>query len=238
MLHVDAQVQHLIHEEVPQLVQQLPYDSWHRTSIIEKDGLWIFEIECNSVLQKFFAKGNGNTPAEAFAAGKYLLTCQIRDWHKTRFQGDADQAGPFTPALPTPRDPRVLIVDDDEDLALSLQTALADIGVQAEIVTQHEDLHRKIIAHPVDFILMDWQLNGAVTADQVMERTSRLIDAFSDLRDRFSSARPRVVTYSVLDRDEIALPRSGNKYFMHIDHWQKPMPFHEVVERASALFIH
>jgi CheY-like chemotaxis protein len=238
VVHPDVQIQHLMDVEVPELIRQLPYDSWHNSTIRELGGLWIFEIECNSVTRRFFAKAQGKTPAEAFAAGKYILTCQIRDWHKTRFQDDADLAGPVLPASPAPRDPRVLIVDDDVDLALSLQAALAVWGITADVATQHEDLHRRIIAQPVDFILMDWQLNGTVTADQVVERATRLIDTFSDLRERFMSARPRVVTYSVLERDNIALPLSGNKYFMHVDHWQKPMPFHEVVEKASALLGH
>ena len=64
------------------------------------------------------------------------------------------------------------------------------------------------------------------------------MSVFSDLRERFMKKRPRVVTYSVLERDNIALPRAGNKYFMHVDHWQKPMPFNEVVERASVLLGH
>ncbi len=132
-------------------------------------------------------------------------------------------------------DPRVLVVDDDEDLALAMYVAFEKLGWKADVAVKHEGLHRKIAAGESDFIILDWNLNSAVTADRVFEKAIRLIDAFSDLRERFSGHRPRIITCSVLDKDEVVLPAEGMKYFEHLDHWQKPVPYSEMIERATEM---
>ena len=171
---------------------------------------------------------------EAFLIAKHRVLIQIHDWHQSRFAGT--EVSPKNLVRDFFNDgPRVLIVDDDVDMALAMQSALAQLGCQTEVHTCHEGLHRKLASSQADYIFLDWKLNDQVTADQVVERAVRFIDTFSDLREKFAHHRPSIVTHSVLDRGQVTLPKAGIPYFSHLDHWQKPMPFHEVVKRASEL---
>lgn len=221
-----------IEEEVEELQEQLPYDSWIDHKLTPQGDGYRYDFKCNSGLNRFFATGSGKSPKEAFLIAKHHLLLQIADWHRTRFEAPLQSpAAAMRPVTP----PKVLIIDDDVDLALAMQTAFGQLGCEAVIETRHEGLHRKIISSNADLIFMDWKLNNHVTAGEVMERASRVITAFSDLRQKFSEHKPKVVTYSVLGRDEIHLPAEGENFFDHTDHWQKPMPFAEVISRGSSL---
>lgn len=226
---IDGQLKRILHDEIPEMLEMLPSNNWHKHACFEKGGRWRFTFECNSETRRFFASALGSSPMEAFLITRHRILAQIREWHRTRFDG-ALAAPAHTHA------PRVLIVDDDVDVALAMQTAFGQLGCETEVATSHEGLHRKLLQSPADYIFLDWRLNGEVTADQVVEKAIRYIDTFSDLREKFTGHRPRVVTHSVLDREQVTLPSAGTPYFDHLDHWQKPMPFHEVVKRASQLF--
>jgi CheY-like chemotaxis protein len=224
-----SQVQHIVEVEIPEMLKMMPYDCWHRRSCQLEGGRWMFEFEAKSVAGRFFAKASGDSPSEAFAIARKMLQRQIREWHRTRFA--SAPVVPMIDAAPV----QVLIVDDDIDMALAMQEALNQLGCETEIATRHEDLHRKIIFSDADYILLDWNLNDKVTADRVVAKAVRLIETFSDLRQKFTAHKPRIVTHSVLDREHVALPQSGHDYFEHLDHWQKPVPFTEIIERASGL---
>ncbi|MBX3021588.1 MAG: hypothetical protein KF799_07920 [Bdellovibrionales bacterium] len=232
MESAEEQIAALKAVDIPDLAQRFPYNSWYREKFSQDMGQWRFELECNFAEGRFHAQTTARTPREAFMLGRHMLRQQVREWHSRRFE---TEGMPYVTTAEERHVPRVLIVEDDVDLAMSVQAALRKLGYKTEVATQHEDLHRKILASPIDFILLDWQLNNGVTAETVMTRTARLIDAFSDLRDRFTGRKPRIITHSVLERKDVILPAEGDKYFTHIDHWQKPLPFHEMVARASGL---
>jgi hypothetical protein len=80
--------------------------------------------------------------------------------------------------------------------------------------------------------LLDWKLGEYTQGGEVVERASRLIDAFSDLRERFEGRQTKVITHSVLEVSQIQMPASA--YFQHVDHWQKPLRFDQLVERGGA----
>jgi CheY-like chemotaxis protein len=231
---IENELQLIRHEGLPDLIRQLPADNWHKETWYQRPGRWRFNFECNSPEGRFFASGLGGTPMEAFLITRHRLLAQIHEWHKVRFNEG--------PALTTvahrgfgTEAPRVLIVDDDIDMAMAMQTALGQLGCQTEIATGHEGLHRRLVTCDADYIFLDWKLNDSVTADQVMDKAVRYIDTFSDLRQHFTEHRPHIVTHSILDRQQVLLPTGGVSYFNHLDHWQKPMPFQEVVKRASDL---
>jgi hypothetical protein len=217
--------------EIPEIVEKLPYRSWHKSAFQKEGGLWRFLFDCNHTGGSITAAGLGHTPREAFALAKHTVLRQLSDWHKNRFDEGSSSQAPPSPAYGL----KALIVDDDVDLALSMQSALSQMGFRTEVAFGYEDLHRKIVSCDADFIFLDWKLNGGVNAGQVVEKAIRLIETFGDLREKFNLQRPRIVTYSALERAEIALPAAGSRYFTHFDHWQKPLQFHEVVERASNL---
>jgi CheY-like chemotaxis protein len=211
--------------EIQELVDKLPSDSWINNTFQMENDLWRFQFDCNHVGGSFHATGLGQTPKEAFQVARQLILQQLGQWHKTRFLNLNVSSPP----------PKVLIVDDDVDLALAMQTALTDLGYHVEVANTHENLHHTIAKGGADYIFLDWKLGNNVTAGQVMEKTNLLINEFEDLRHKFELQPPRIVTYSSLDCSETLLPASGKRFFKHVDHWQKPMPFREAIERASGL---
>ncbi|HEY8271531.1 MAG TPA: response regulator [Pseudobdellovibrionaceae bacterium] len=211
--------------EIQELVEKLPSDSWINNTFHLENNLWCFQFDCNHVGGSFHATGLGQTPKEAFMVARQIILQQLEQWHKTRFLNLNVCSPP----------PNILIVDDDVDLALAMQTALTDLGYHVDVANRYENLHHTIAEGNADYIFLDWKLNNNVTAGQVMEKTNLLIDTFSDLRHKFELQPPRVVTYSSLDCTETLLPASGKRYFKHVDHWQKPMPFREAIARASGL---
>lgn len=220
----DLEIEQICGLQIPELLERLPYNSNHEETFTQERGQWRFTLHSHSAEKDFYASSLGATPSEAFEISKRQINHQLSDWHKIRFLKPISH-----------RTPRVLIVDDDTDLALAMQTALVQLGCETEIVTRHQDLHRKLSFDRADYIFLDWMLNDRMTADKVIEKASRLIGSFSELREKFIGNKPRVVTYSVLDRNETLLPASGEKYFEHLDHWQKPMGLSEIVERATTL---
>lgn len=222
----EAQIQDILDFEIPELVPKLPYSSWYQPIFTRDRDQWRFQFECNHATGRFFASAQGASPREAYALVKHKILQQVHDWHYERFASKEALSQDQWPIT-------VLIVEDDPDQAVVAQKALEKMGFHTEVATQFEGLHTKIITTQAEYILLDWQLNGQMTADKVFERAHRLLDAFSDLRARFIHHKPKVITYSVLPRDEVILPTAGDRYFTHFDHWQKPLAMAELIQRAA-----
>jgi CheY-like chemotaxis protein len=236
IMSVDSEIEEIRDYQIPELLEHLPYDGWHNAAFHQENDCWRFSFKFNSRRGRFATTALGKTPTEAFTLAKQILHNRIEQWQKIRFEHALpSHALKFTGDLGLQKIPKVLIVDDDVDLALAMQAALRQFGCQTEVATTHEDLHHKISFGDMDLILLDWMLDDHTTADNVVEKSVRLINTFSDLRHRFSESRPRVVTYSALDAKDIVMPQSSKEYFEHLDHWQKPLPFIEVLERAGGL---
>ena len=223
-------------QEIGQLVEKLPSQSWHNSQFQFENGYWYFEFECNHTHGTFYSKAVGVSPQEAFGTAKTDLLNQIEAWHEARFSNEPVDEHKVLNKNSTIV-PRVLIVDDDIDAALSLQTALSQLGYHTEIATKAEEAHQKIATSDADYIFLDWKLNNDITAKQVMQKAVRLIDAFSDLRMKFSVHRPKIVTHSVLNQRQVHLPDSLSRYFKIYGHWQKPLGFHEMIRKATDLFL-
>lgn len=129
--------------------------------------------------------------------------------------------------------PKVWIVDDDTDMALLMQDGLKRCGITANVITDTHDLHRKLSFDRADFILLDWMLSTELTADMVMNKAIRLINSFTDLKTEFKERPPQVVTYSVLEKSQINVPRS--QYFEHVEHLEKSIPREDVLHRFSEI---
>ena len=97
----------------------------------------------------------------------------------------------------------------------------------------HDGAAHKMSFQHVDFIVLDWVLGNNLFGDQLLKGSNRIIDAFKDLRSHFRRQRAKVITYSALDRSQAELPES--RYFEHLDHWQKPAQYSDLVTRASKL---
>jgi CheY-like chemotaxis protein len=227
--HRRVEIRGMLVKEIRSLLDNLPFDSFHKAEFSQEGDLWRFDFACNSLNAQFSATAVHKSPTEAFNAVKAQIYNQIESWHKTRFI----ELGISPISFDEGTKPRILLVDDDQDLAMAMTNAFDRLGWKADVVVHHEGLHTKLAEETIDYILLDWNLNGAVTADQVLEKTIRLIETFSDLQEKFRYNKPCIMTYSVLDREKIKLPADAEKYFEHLHHWQKPIPYWEVVTRAT-----
>jgi CheY-like chemotaxis protein len=225
---VQTEIKQVLEVNVPALVEKMPSNSWYGHNLVPDGTNWCFTFKCISDTKTFFAEAIAGTPLQAFLICRHILNSQIREWHQTRFL-DSTSSLPFNlfPQATQRASPRVMIVDDDIDTALSMQTLLDNLGCTTDIQTKHQELHRKMISGNTDIILLDWTLNDNVTADKVVKKATKIIDIFSDLQKKYSHDKLKVVTYSSAKRDEVVLPDEVRKYFNHLDHWPKSDRFRQ-----------
>ena len=131
--------------------------------------------------------------------------------------------------------PTVLIVEDDPDVALATESIFKQLGCKTILSDGHDGASHKMSFQDVDFIVLDWMLGDNLSADQLVKKSTRIIDAYKDLRSKFHNQHAKVITYSALDRSKVHLPDS--EYFDHLDHWQKPVNYTELTKRASDLLV-
>lgn len=207
---------------------------------------WIYRFHFKSVAAEFNAVGIGGLPAEAFAVARQVLERQIREWHIAR-EKDLDYFGePNTDILQNLQQaqnlrtfvrgkhkqaPTVLIVEDDMDVATATESIFKQLGCKTILSDGHDGASHKMSFQDVDFIVLDWILGDNLSADELVKKSTRIIDAFKDLRARFQHQHAKVITYSALDKSKVRLP--DNEYFDHLDHWQKPVNYSELARRAS-----
>ncbi|MBS1969991.1 MAG: hypothetical protein JSU04_06765 [Bdellovibrionales bacterium] len=131
---------------------------------------------------------------------------------------------------------QVLIVDDDVDSALKVETIFHHLGCQTTCALNWSEALKKMCATKPDIIIMDWLLDHEVNAAQVIKHCSKTFAKFnsqaSSMKYRTQN-RPQVITYSSLTDAEINVPQTP--YFDHLDHWQKPIPQRELLIRALGL---
>lgn len=131
--------------------------------------------------------------------------------------------------------PTVLIVEDDPDVALATESIFKQLGCKTILSDGHDGASHKMSFQDVDFIVLDWMLGDNLSGDQLVKKSTRIIDAYKDLRSKFHNQHAKVITYSALDRSKVHLPES--EYFDHLDHWQKPVNYTELTKRASDLLV-
>ena len=228
-LPIEAMVDQVMKPEVQELLEMLPDNGAYQAKFTQAGKNWIFRFSFASVRANFSAVGSGPNPTEAFSAAKLLLLRQIRRWQKCRFTLDTFSG---EQGFPQASSPSVLIIDDDMEVALATEFMFKQLGCRTQIVCEPESVHRKLSTdETIDLILLDWKLSPELEGADVLERANRLIGTFSDLRAKFENANSRVITHSVLPKSEIKLPIGG--YFRHLDHWQKPLPYSELLSRGS-----
>ena len=228
LLNFETKIDEIFNSELEGLLDILPSDGVHQAKFTQVGDSWIFKFTFASINAYFNAIGSGSTPDDAFSTAKFVLLRQIRQWRETRFT-TAD----FDARLDTQvrRSPSVIIVDDDVETALATEFMFKQLGCRTEIVCDPEGVHRKLSNDEADLIVLDWKLSPELEGRDVIERANRLIGAFADLRTRFENTRSRVITHSVLPKSDIQLPSGGN--FKHFDHWQKPLPYSELLTRGT-----
>ncbi len=122
----------------------------------------------------------------------------------------------------------VLIVDDDADSAALIASIFDHLGCRTVCTLTPTDAEKNICARNVDLIILDWILDEHTDAKAVMDKCSAI---FSKFGIRMSNeTKPKVITYSGLKASEVELLTSP--YFNHVDHWQKPISYINLLKRT------
>lgn len=222
------EIQDISNFEIPQILEWLPVNGYYEDKFTRMTDSWKFNFSYASPNAVFAATGVGVTPMEAFSVAKQVLLRQVLEWRKVRltetfFRPEDSEA--------YAKPPVIFIVDDDLDTALATEAMFKQLGCQTQVMTDPSEVHRRLSFEEADLIVLDWKLSEELEGKDVVDRANKLIDTFSDLRDRFSLSRGKVITHSVLPRGKISMPVNG--YFQHYDHWKKPMAYDELVARGS-----
>jgi CheY-like chemotaxis protein len=229
-LITEKQIQDIEAIDVPDLLEKMPVNGYAEGKFTPVGISWAYNFTFASPAAHFAAHGTGEDPRAAFESAKTVLMGQIGDWHRMR-EGEFD----YFPRNEDGKNhkPIVMIVDDDIDTALATEKIFQQLGCETQVVTDPYVMSRKISFGDADFIILDWKLDQHTEGSDILKRAARMIDSFTDLKARFGRHQPKVITHSVLKGSEIDMPRS--RYFQHMDHWQKPLRFDQLVQRGGAV---
>ena len=243
------QIADITARQLPELTDAMPSNgsaTQHFTALGPDS--WIYRFHYKSVAAEFNAIGIGPQPKDAFAVARQDLEKQIHQWHIAREKdeeylgtADAEVLQKFKQSqnlktlvqMDLKHAPTVLIVEDDLDVAAATESIFKQLGCKTIVSDGHDGASHKMSFQDVDFIVLDWILGDNLSADELVKKSTRIIDAFKDLRTRFQNQHAKVITYSALDKSKVQLP--DNEYFDHLDHWQKPLNYSDLVRRASKL---
>ncbi len=245
-----SQIADITARQLPELTDAMPSNGSAVQHFSAFGDHWVYRFRFKSVCAEFNAVGIGSQPLEAFAVAREVLLKQIREWHIARDKDEDYFGEPNTDILQNLRKnenfrnlvtakqkhvPTVLIVEDDQDVALATESIFKQLGCKTILSDGHDGASHKMSFQDVDFIVLDWMLGDNLSADELVKKSTRIINAFKDLRSRFLHQHAKVITYSALDKSKVNLP--DNEYFDHLDHWQKPVNFAELTRRASDLLV-
>jgi CheY-like chemotaxis protein len=127
----------------------------------------------------------------------------------------------------------ILIIDDDIDSALRVQTVFTHLGCQTTCALNWHEAAKKICALKPDIIILDWMLDHQIDAGDVVKHCTKMFQKFDGERRNRAMRRPKIITYSSLGASEIELP--DTPYFDHLDHWQKPVRQRDLLSRVLGL---
>ena len=210
---------------------------------------WVYTFHSYSFKAEFNSITYGHDPQEAFSMGRAILMQQIREWHIKR-EKDEDYVGLANPdtlsdvehfadsdgsdiGVIVKHKPAVLIIEDDAEVALATEQIFKQLGCETTISDGHDGTQYRMSFQNYDFIVLDWMLGDNLLGDQIVQNSVNVIDLFTDLRSRFEKHQPKIITYSVLDRPQVQLPK--NDYFYHLDHWHKPAKYSDLAVKASEM---
>lgn len=246
-----AQINEINSHELQELTDLLPSTSATTQYFTEVDiDKWVYSFHSYGLNAEFNAVTYGHDPAEAFAMAKAIIMQQIREWHVARDKGEpyvgranedllkdiralGKSKKPSLFARHSKHVPSVLIVEDDPEVAAATEAVFKQLGCETTISNGHDGVPYKMSFQNFDFIVLDWMLGDDLVGNQLVEKSVKIIDLFNDLKARFEQHRPKVITYSVLDRPQVQLPT--NNYFYHLDHWRKPTRYSDLAVKASEL---
>jgi CheY-like chemotaxis protein len=128
------------------------------------------------------------------------------------------------------RQPMIMIVDDNIDSAVLVDTMFRHLKCQTHSVLSWKQAKNEIFAINPDLIILDWLLDRDVTAADFIKNCTQTLDRFPPRSRRFWNPRTKIITHSSLKENQITPLQ--NIYFEHLDHWTKSENYHELLKRA------
>lgn len=122
----------------------------------------------------------------------------------------------------------ILIIDDDADSVLLVQSVFAQLGCQTICSLNLSEAKKELLSQKADAIILDWFLDPRLNAGNIVDQCTRTLGKFEGARKP-----PKVVTCSSLEESEIILPESP--FFEYLGHWQKPMTRSCILTKALNL---
>lgn len=135
--------------------------------------------------------------------------------------------------LAPPKALNILIIDDDVDTALQVQSIFAHLGCETICTLDWNEARKKICSLKPDIIILDWMLDNHIDGGDIVRQCNRTFEKFAGERRTRALHPSKIITYSSLLESEIDLP--STPYFDHLDHWQKPIQQRDLLLRALRL---
>lgn len=129
--------------------------------------------------------------------------------------------------------PNVLIVDDDVDAALMIESIFREFGCTISFARNPFEAQKKMSSGKADIIVLDWLLDSRTFADKVVAQAVRRLVKFNPPDHLAQIHKCKIVTYSSLDSSDVVLPESP--FYIHLDHWKKPLGRTELARKAASL---
>lgn len=247
----DPELEQELHEKIVNLfgVQQ-PGVDLHAVFARSRKGLYTGSLEAVSKWGSFHARLEDINVFRLFYRLKKVMKSQMRKKKElaghSRSEGGLDfprhyeqlfqptylnlAPEPLLQDLKALKLSSVLVVDDDSEATLPIDRIFKGFGCATNCVYNFKDALQKINRHKYDVIVLDWMLDKGTGGDLIEEflRTHEEVM----LRDSLPIIeRSRIVTYSGTSASGVKMPY--NNFFMHVDHWDKPMKYNDMITRAS-----
>ena len=128
------------------------------------------------------------------------------------------------------RPQNVLIVDDDIDSAMLIDSIFAHLGCATIYSQSPGEAKKKICSHKADIIILDWVLDQHTNGGGVVAECEKIFSRFKGDPAEAQRSRPKIITYSSLEPSEIEMHSSP--YFIYLGHWKKPIAQRDLLEKA------
>ncbi len=132
------------------------------------------------------------------------------------------------------RIPTVLIVDDDIDSILQIESIFTRLGCPTLSSVSPVDAKRQLCSQKADIIILDWILSHHMDALDLVNECSKRLEKFNMRQGVGPWGKPKIITYSSLGKEKINHLESP--YFDHVGHWMKPATQRELLNKTLTLF--
>lgn len=133
-------------------------------------------------------------------------------------------------ALSETRVLNILVIDDDVEATLIINHTFRHCDCTIDFAFTAEQGVRKINQEWYDLILLDWNL-GQTTGGDLLKSVLENQTLAQKFRRYAIHGAQRIITYSATEVEKLALPESS--YFVHFDHWQKPLDYKTISTQVS-----